>query len=334
MEALESLPHISRLSDRVVRVLGQNPGKFTLQGTNTYIVGTRNPYTLIDTGEGRDEYIPVIESALKDVSPPSNPEEPDVSDIILTHRHHDHIGGLPSVLALLRRLWETRNPHGGVSFRPPRIHKFPLPPDAQDGQVQSVLDSLAPGSFTPSSSGASLHELSEGQAIDIDTTPALQLHVLHTPGHTLDSICLHFPADNALFTADTVLGQGTAVFEDLSTYISSLQSILAHRDKEPGQTEYTILYPGHGPVVTEGPKTISTYIQHRLERETQVLQVLQSSQGTWTPWAIVSKIYAAYPESLWLPASHGVILHLRKLEKDGKVKFLGGEGKDSQWQLA
>lgn len=47
--------------------------------------------------------------------------------------------------------------------------------------------------------------------------------------------------DNALFSADCVLGEGTVVFDDLTEYLKSLQLIL---DLNP-----TVIFPGHGSVV-------------------------------------------------------------------------------------
>ncbi|GLB35524.1 putative metallo-beta-lactamase superfamily protein [Lyophyllum shimeji] len=336
MEQLEVLPSISRLSDHVVRVLGQNPGKFTLQGTNTYVIGKENPYTLIDTGEGRDEYIPLLESVLRETAKCSKPDEPDVADIILSHWHGDHVGGLPSVLSLLKRLWVERNPT--LPFRPPRLHKCPnLPDDPLKGHnasttLPSIISALPLDAFSPTLSGRPFHDLHDTQVV-------AGLHVLHTPGHTSDSICLYIPQDKALYTADTVLGQGTAVFEDLSSYLKSLNKMLNFN----GGDGYTLLYPGHGPVVPKGKELISGYIQHRLEREAQILEVLKTpppvaedspdSPTHWTTWTIVTQLYAAYPESLWLPAAHGVDLHLRKLQDDGVVKRVAGEQQHTSWEL-
>jgi ribonuclease/clavin/mitogillin len=97
-------------------------------GTNTYVIGERNPYTLIDTGEGKNEYIPILESALRDTCKLTNQDESHISDIIISHWHHDHTGGLYSVFSLLRRMWDEQNTP--APLKPPRIHKFPVPSDA------------------------------------------------------------------------------------------------------------------------------------------------------------------------------------------------------------
>ncbi|KAJ7584332.1 beta-lactamase-like protein [Mycena floridula] len=331
MEKLEALASISRLSENVVRVLGQNPGKFTLQGTNTYLVGQTNPYTLIDTGEGKEEYIPILESALRETTTASNPTEPDVSDIVITHWHGDHVGGLPTVLSLLKRLWGERN--GSLPFKPPRLHKFPLAAHQihKRDRLPSIIQELPPDSFTPTPEGNTFHDLHDSQIIN-------SLQVLHTPGHTVDSISLYSSDNHALYTADTVLGQGTSVFEDLGTYLTSLRKMISFVESQGLSS--TTLYPGHGPTVTDGVEVMKTYVQHRLEREAQVVKTLKSSPPgsedsaqpvLWTTWTLVSVIYAAYPESLWLPAAHGISLHLKKLERDGLVKSMGGEGVHRSW---
>ncbi|KAG6855997.1 hypothetical protein H0H87_008575 [Tephrocybe sp. NHM501043] len=339
MDQLEVLPSVARLSENVVRVLGQNPGKFTLQGTNTYIIGKTNPYTLIDTAEGRDEYTPVLESALRDVAKSSNPGEPDVSDIIISHWHTDHVGGIPNVLSLLKRLWEQRNPT--LPYKPPRLHKFPPSPKDKftanevHNMLPSITDNLSTDLYTPTPSGKVFHDLRDTQ-----TLLPTGLRVLHTPGHTTDSISLYVPQDRALYTADSVLGQGTAVFEDLSAYLISLKKML---DFNEGKG-YASLYPGHGPVVVNGKELISSYIRHRLEREAQIVKMLHTpppagpdssdvAPTQWTTWTIVTTLYAAYPESLWLPAAHGVDLHLKKLEQDGVVRRVSGELQHTSWEL-
>ncbi|THH04028.1 hypothetical protein EW145_g5827 [Phellinidium pouzarii] len=354
MEKLQVLPNTS-----------QNPGKFTLQGTNTYLVGSSPPYILIDTGEGRDAYTPLLEAALlssieKEQTQNSGSAACLISDIILTHRHQDHFGGLHDILKLLRKLHD----HRGVEtlhYIPPRIHKYLSPSatlpssDAYESSFESVLSSLPASSYTPAPSGTPIHDLRDAQRFRLPHTPPTAsepstLEVVHTPGHTPDSICLLLRRADAgvagphvLFSADTVLGQGTAIFEDLSAYISSLQRVLAARACASADADFSAIYPGHGPVVEDGPALIETYIKHRMDREAQIVRVLSGSppppkegadsgdEPAWTIWNIVAVIYKDYPENLWLPAAHGVGLHLRKLEDDGRARCLGGEGVKQRW---
>lgn len=85
---LPSLPDVQVLSERVCCVLGQNPGPFTLTGTNTYIVGTGRKRILVDSGEGFPEYISVLQSALKSL------DCSGFEAILITHHHVDHVGGI------------------------------------------------------------------------------------------------------------------------------------------------------------------------------------------------------------------------------------------------
>lgn len=93
----------------------------------------------------------------------------------------------------------------------------------------------------------------------------------------------------------------------------------------------------------DGKAKIVQYIQHRQQRENEIIRVLKfgtldgnSSDGaegggkeslkSWTPIELVKVIYRDVPESLHLPASHGVSQVLMKLENEGKVSHDGDSG--------
>ena len=353
-------------------------------GTNTYLIGLQKPYILVDAAEGLESYLPLLTSALQasNSTTTSNLSTPDVSDIIISHWHHDHVKGLPSVLTLLKNLWVGRNQGREAEYQGPKLHKYPLDKTTTNtggggGEQHVGNHNILPDIektlqkefklYTAAPDGSVFHDLHDGQKfITVDkgsgttttTAATTLLEVLYTPGHSADSICLYLPIDRALYTADTVLGHGTAVFEDLAAYMKSLNSMLKFNNETRNQGEkaklsvaYDTLYPGHGDILTNGRETIATYIKHRMERETQIVEVLrlpvpvellQSSNSDldldrqrqfWTIWNVVRYIYKSYPENLWLPATRSVHLHLKKLEGEGIVRCVGGEGKDMMWEL-
>mmetsp|Transcript_27786 Transcript_27786/g.77700 ORF Transcript_27786/g.77700 Transcript_27786/m.77700 type:complete len:285 (+) Transcript_27786:64-918(+) len=94
MASLPALEDVGKLSDRVWRVLGQNPGNFTLQGSNVYLVGTGEERILLDTGEGKESFVPYLEEAMRR----SGCQR--LAAILITHHHNDHLGGVDHVRGL------------------------------------------------------------------------------------------------------------------------------------------------------------------------------------------------------------------------------------------
>ncbi|KAL8882263.1 MAG: hypothetical protein Q9198_000709 [Flavoplaca austrocitrina] len=129
---LPSLPNTERISPRVIRVLGGNPGKFTLQGTNTYIVGTGSQRLLVDSAQGFDFWTEAIQELLTE-------ENITISHVLLTHWHGDHTGGVPGLLKLYPNL------STGIYKNSPDEGQQPI----DDGQIISIEGATIKAVHTP-----------------------------------------------------------------------------------------------------------------------------------------------------------------------------------------
>lgn len=152
--------------------------------------------------------------------------------------------------------------------------------------------------------------LQQHERLQVD---GLELRVLFTPGHTMDSICLLISAEGSLLSGDTVLGRGTTVIAHpdgaLGPYLNSLHEIAAVIDAG----EVSRILPAHGPVIEQPRAVIDFYLRHREERLQQVREAL--ADGASTPQQVVERVYADVDRSLWAPAEWSVRAQLDYLRE-------------------
>lgn len=220
-------------------------------GNNTYLLPDA-PAVLIDAGVGRPAHLEAIAAALGNA---------DLSCILLTHHHVDHVAGVPALTAQ----WP------GVVVRGGNIG----PPFKDD------------------------------ELLDVGGT---RLRAIHTPGHAPDHFCFLDESTGDLFCGDLARIGGTVVIPasrggNLGDY---LQSLVRIRDLNPAR-----LLPAHGPVVEDPIKLIDEYIEHRRQREAQIVEALNA--GCRTPFEIVARVYPGLSPALHSAAEETVRAHLQKL---------------------
>ena len=138
---------------------------------------------------------------------------------------------------------------------------------------------------------------------------------IDAPGHSNDHAIFYLEPEAALFTGDTILGEGTTVIAPPGGALRPYQRTLQRLAGEfPAAA---LIYPGHGPVVTAPAAKIAEYIAHRQMREDQVLAALRTRPMTIPD--LVRHIYGTQRQVLWPAMARQVLAHLVALEGEGRV---------------
>ena len=265
------------VSPLVRRVLAPNPGPFTFRGTGVYIVGDHD-VAVIDPGPAIPKHIDALKQALAGRR---------LAHILVTHTHNDHSPAAQALKAWSGACTYGYGPHGAGK--------------AEEGIVVEEGGDIG---FVPDV------RVKDGDVIAGD---GYTIQCIFTPGHTSNHMCYGLLEEKALFAGDHVMGWSTTVVAppdgDMRDYMASLRKLLSRND--------SVLWPTHGGPVGDPKPFLAAYLEHRLEREAQILACLRS--GVETIPEMVARIYADVDPRLHPAAARSVLAHLIKLCDEGRA---------------
>ena len=297
---------VQQMTPLIQRVIANNPSKFTYHGTGTYIVGGEQ-CVVIDPGPRMESHREALERAL---------DGRTVVGIVVTHCHGDHsplaawlhdVTGAPRYAIGPHRViegWEEEDDHFPDEEETEESSSAASSDESEEEKETLDLD------FVP--------DIAVRDGDEIVRTREFSMIAVATPGHTSNHMCVAMPEEATLFTGDHVMGWSTTVVSppdgDMRAYIESMHKVIGRRDG--------ILWPTHGGAVTDPQPFLAAYLEHRLERERQI--VSQIAGGNTTIPGIVRVLYAQVDKKLHRPARRSVWSHLRKLVDDGVVATVDG----------
>lgn len=150
-----------------------------------------------------------------------------INYLISTHCHYDHTAGLLDV----------REKTGGL------VAAHEIDADAMEKGDEAKILSKMFGVDCPR-----VHvdiKLREGDSINLGD---LVLKVIHTPGHSMGSICLYEPESKSLFSGDTVFADGVGRTDLTGGGLSELRKSLEKLIRLHHESGIKIVYSGHGPL--------------------------------------------------------------------------------------
>jgi glyoxylase-like metal-dependent hydrolase (beta-lactamase superfamily II) len=138
--------------------------------------------------------------------------------------------------------------------------------------------------FGPTGSVEVDRPLEHGESVSTDDG---DLVALHTPGHTVDHLSYHWQDRNALFAGDLLLGRGNTTW--VAEYPGCVADYLASLAHLRG-LDLDVIYPAHGPALTDPDGALDRFEGHRMARIRQVARAREQDPSVAAA-ALVSEVY-------------------------------------------
>ncbi|MEO7970787.1 MAG: MBL fold metallo-hydrolase [bacterium] len=247
--------------------------------TCCYLIYTSQELLIIDPGSPYEDEQQALAATVADLLAAGR----SLREIVLTHLHPDHVGG---VNALKKHLGEQTKV---------AAHKLTAEPISESVRVDRLIE--------------------DNDLIDLQGTPEISLRAMHTPGHARGHLCFHEERTGTLISGDNIVGLGSVLIEPTE---GNMRNYLASLRRMRELPNLSVIFGGHGPAIANPYAKLDQYISHRLEREQNILRAVR--EGAATPQAIVARVYTDVSPKAHAMAEQAVLAHLEKLIDDGLVQ--------------
>ena len=255
----------------------RTPTKPPATHTNCYLIYTSHEFLVIDPGSPYEEEQIALATAVDEMLVNGR----NLTGVLLTHMHPDHVGGVNAL----------RDHLGEIRVMAHRLTAAAL----TNIQVDMMLD--------------------DETELVVQGEPGISLRVMHTPGHARGHLCLYEQRTGTLISGDNIVGLGSVLIDppegNMRDYLRSLQRLRSLEN-------LSVIFGGHGPAIANPYQKIDEYISHRLDREQKIVEAVR--QGAATPADIVARVYTDVSPKAHAMAERAVLAHLEKLVNEGLVK--------------
>jgi endoribonuclease LACTB2 len=270
------------LNSRVIVFPLKTPTLPPATHTNCFIVG-RKKFVVIDAASAdKDEQAKLHKLVDELIDNGGNCKE-----IIVSHLHNDHHGGEIALQTHLHEKHGKRVPISTHSITAESLKEIDFGRLIQDGDVYELEDANG---------------------------KSFLLKSLHTPGHARGLLNFYDEEYGFLLSTDNIVGMGTVL---IAPPEGNMQNYLQTLNRLNNLPNLRNLCGSHGSAIFDAKQKICEYINHRQQREHQILQIFTS--GFTKSEEIAEKIYDGLDSKLIPLAIKTVDAHLEKLKAESRI---------------